>query len=321
MRQGPVEGGPRADVVPRKIGTRHHDPPRVLHERVIDRNVFQLLEDLVDAEIVAGVHRLGHAANRVRQRRTDPVQLIEKIRDAPAEHAAVPEVAARGDKVFRDLAVGFFVEGAHRIDGDFPCRQWRGSGRDLNIAVARLGPGRHYAERCQDAFPFHDVQGGRDGFLEAFRMPDVVVRRGDGHGDILGGLVVTRQHAGGRVGQRAGGIAFARFRDDVFPRHARVGVADRLHQMAPRHHVDILRCDHGRDARNGFREKGLSGRGQTEQLFRPQSPGQRPEPLAASSGHDYGDSDRLGGTHHVLLGYRDHLTQTRSGRQDDPARP
>ena len=193
------------------------------------------------------------------------------------EHAAVPEMAARGHESAGTLGIRLFDEGLNGLNA-------RLAGNcQLDVAVARFHTGRHDAKRHHRA-ALARFLCGLDRRGKALGILDPVV--GGQHQQLRASSLGNGQMGGQRNGWR--GVAALWLQGDALPRQLQrselfsdqkaVGlVADDNRRSAG----DPRRPQHGALQQGAFVEQGMKGLGE-------QRPRQRPQTAANAAGQHHG---------------------------------
>ena len=216
---------------------------------------------------------------RSEHRRRVGGQLLQVAACAQQEHTAVPQVVARGH-VFRGaLGIRLFNEGIHGVHR--AC-----SAGMPDIAVARLGARRHYAEGDELASS-RRLQASLHGIFKRRDILQHMVRRHDEQQGALAGQLQGRQrsrsHGRGRVAPH-------RFEDE------RCGRQPHLTQLFRDDEAVVFVADHhGRvharplgHAQRRVLQHGVLAR-QRQQLLRELFARKRPQARACTTGKDDGD--------------------------------
>ncbi len=284
---------PGAEVGPDRVAGHDRDPVALLHDRLVDRlgrhGLIQIERDLEGAardfpEAFEG------ALHRSQDRRGMAAELGQDPIGPEQEHAAVPEMAARGQHRLGDRLLGLLDEAA---DPERARRVWdRLAG--LDVAVAGLGPGGCDAEGHQLARR-GQRQGSLERLIEGVRGLHQMVRGADPE-QRVGAEPLLDIEGGER--DRGRGVAPDRLEQPV--------VGERridLLELASDQEVLGLGADHdhvlgqrpGEQAARGLLEQRRFG-GQLGQLLGQGVAADRPEAGAGAAGENHGHECGHGGS-------------------------
>src|ERR1017187_804234 len=274
----PPDRRPVADIVPIEIAVGDDHVPRLLHDRVINRDLFHL-----------GIFTRQHMRKRLRPGGLlDPpagvpehrLKLAKSFRDRairPDEHPRIPTIIAAGHKLLRCLAVRLL----HKAPG-LPEFRRRFVGKllaELDVAIPRVRPARLDSDGNENILCRRQFQRIADNSPIIFHVGNVRVRRQDRHHRV--GVLLTNHRRRYSNGRR--GIASQRFGNEML--HARKLFAHQWRLLLVRHHHNP-RIAHQRT--HPF-DRLLDHRlvaDNRQQLLRLLAPTLRPEPFPIPTRHD-----------------------------------